>query len=308
MKSPLLRAGVSLAVLVLVLGPGSASAQGGCGEREAPPGPLVSVEWVKRHRADSGLVLLQAERNPAPYDSAHIAGARFIGMGSFTTTRGTLLTELPPVERLDSLFESLGVGDRGRIVLYGETLPVTRLYFTLDYLGLGSRVSVMDGGLPAWRAAGGAVTRDVPPRPARAALTVKPRPELLADAPWVDAHRKDAAVLLVDARSPEEFDGTREEEGVSRPGHIPGAVNLEWTALLNEGKFLELGRLRQLLTTAGAAPGREIVAYCRVGTRASAIYFAARLLGYQARIYDGSMNEWAGLGALPVVKRDSLRP
>jgi thiosulfate/3-mercaptopyruvate sulfurtransferase len=293
---------------LLSLHPGRAAGQDSCGEREAPPGPLVSAEWLKRHRGDQGLVLLDAERSRAPFDSAHVAGARFIGMGSFTTKRGELLTELPPVERLDSLLESLGVGDHGRIVLYGEILPVTRLYFTLDYLGLADRVSVLDGGLPAWQAAGEAVTAEPTPAPPRATLTVTPRSEVLADAPWVDAHRRDDRTLLVDARTREEFEGTRTEEGVSRPGHIPGAVNLDWTETLAGGKFRELGQLKQLLAGAGAAPGKEIVAYCRVGTRASAIYFVARLLGYRVRLYDGSMNEWAGLPALPVVKSDSPRP
>ncbi|HEV8197632.1 MAG TPA: rhodanese-like domain-containing protein [Gemmatimonadales bacterium] len=296
------------ALATLTLHPGTTAAQDSCGERESPPGPLVSAEWLKRHRADSGLVLLHAERSQAPFDSAHIAGARFIAMGSFTTRRGELLTELPPVEQLDSLLESQGVGNRGRIVLYGETLPVTRLYFTLDYLGLGSRVSVMNGGLQAWRDAGGAVTAAATPLPPRAVLSVAPHPELVAEAPWIEAHRNDAGVLLVDARSREEFDGTKLEEGVSRPGHIPGAVNLDWTATLADGRFRELGQLRQLLTAAGAGPGKEIIAYCRVGTRASAIYFVARLLGYPVRIYDGSMNEWASLSALPVAKSDSGRP
>ena len=293
---------------LLSVSPGRAAAQDSCGEREAPPGPLVSAEWLKRHRGDQGLVLLHAERNRAPFDSAHIAGARFIGMGSFTTRRGELLTELPPVEQLDSLLESLGVGDRGRIVLYGDILPVTRLYFTLDYLGLGDRVSVMDGGLPAWHAAGGAATAEATSTPLRTVLTVTPRPDLLADAPWVDAHRKDAHVLLLDARTKEEFAGTKLEEAVSRPGHIPGAVNLDWTATMADGKFRDLDQLRQLLAGAGAAPGKEIVTYCRVGTRASAIYFVARLLGYRARIYDGSMNEWASLTALPVAKSDPAKP
>ena len=229
-------------------------------------------------------------------------------MGSYTTKRGELLTELPPVEQLDSLLESLGVGDRGRIVLYGETLPVTRLYFTLDYLGLGSRVSVMDGGLAAWRAAGGTVTAEPTPQPARATLTVRPHPEMLADASWVDQHREDKTVLLLDARTREEFDGTKTEDAVSRPGHIPGAVNLDWSRTLVDGKFKDLGQLRELLAGAGIAPGKEIVTYCRVGTRASAIYFVARLLGYPVRIYDGSMNEWASLTALPVVKSDPARP
>jgi thiosulfate/3-mercaptopyruvate sulfurtransferase len=309
MEAGLMRSCATLATLGLLwTNPARSVAQDSCGEREAPPGPLVSAEWLKRHRSDSGLVLLHVERSRAPFDSAHIAGARFIGMGSFTTKRGELLTELPPVEQLDSLLESLGVGDRGRIVLYGETLPVTRLYFTLDYLGLGSRVSVMDGGLPAWQAAGGRVTAEATPEAPRATLTVKPRPEVLADAPWVDAHRKDDRVLLLDARTREEFDGTKTEEAVARPGHIPGAVNLDWSTTLVDGKFRELGQLRQLLAGAGATPGKEIVTYCRVGTRASALYFVARLLGYQVRLYDGSMNQWASLTALPVVKSDPVKP
>ena len=131
---------------------------------------------------------------------------------------------------------------------------------------------------------------------------------MLADASWVDQHREDKTVLLLDARTREEFDGTKQEDAVSRPGHIPGAVNLDWTTTIADGKFRTLGELRQLLTSAGAASDRQIVTYCRVGTRASAIYFVARLLGYRVRIYDGSMNEWASLGALPVVKSDSARP
>ena len=309
MKSSRIRTCAALAALALLsIHPGRAAAQDSCGEREAPPGPLVSAEWLKRHRSDPGLVLLHAERNRPPFDSAHIAGARFIGMGSYTTRRGELLTELPPVQQLDSLFEALGVGDLGRIVLYGETLPVTRLYFTLDYLGLGSRVSVMDGGLQAWQATGGTVTAEATPLPPHTELTLKPRPELLADAPWVEAHRTNGQVLLLDARTREEFDGTKPEDGVSRPGHIPGAVNLDWTTTLADGKFRELGQLRQLMAGAGATPGKELVTYCRVGTRASAIYFVARMLGYRVRLYDGSMNEWASLTALPVVKSDPTRP
>jgi len=277
-----------------------APAQDSCGEREPPPGPLVSVDWLKRHRADRGLVILNAERARAAFDSAHIPGARFIATSQFTTRNGDLLTELPPVAALDSLFESLGVGDTGRVVIYGETLPTTRLYFTLDYLGLGERVSLLHGGLESWRRAGGVTTADATPAPARASLTVRPRPELLADAAYVDAHRSDPGVLLLDARNQEEFDGTVQEDGVARAGHIPGAVRLDWTELISEGRFRDKGDLRQLLAAAGAAPAREIVAYCRVGSRASALYFAARLLGYPVRLYDGSMNDWASRAELPV--------
>jgi thiosulfate/3-mercaptopyruvate sulfurtransferase len=284
----------------MTLFPAPAPVQDRCGEREPAPGLLVSAEWLKRHHSDDGLVLLQVERSRAPYDSGHVAGARFIAMGDFTTRRGDLLTELPPVEHLDSVLESLGIGDRSRVVLYGEILPVTRLFFTLDYLGLGARVSVLDGGLTAWRTAGGSVTTVPAPESGRGTLTLHPHAELLADWTWVNAHRQDPGVSLLDARSPDEFEGKLTEDGVARPGHIPGAANLDWTTTVTGGHFRGGAELKQLFTAAGATAGKEVVTYCRVGTRASELYFAARLLGFRVRLYDGSMNEWAARTDLPM--------
>jgi thiosulfate/3-mercaptopyruvate sulfurtransferase len=230
-----------------------------------------------------------------------VEGARFVAMGDFTTRRGELLTELPPVAQLDSLLESLGIGERGRIVLYGDLLPVTRLFFTLDYLGLGERVSLLDGGILAWRELNGAVTSLATPPPPRGTLSLHPQAELLADAAWVEAHRRDPGVTLLDARSPEEFEGTQPEEGVARPGHIPGARRLNWTETIADGRFRTKAELQRLFSGAGAAPGHELVTYCRVGTRASALYFVGRMLGYPVRLYDGSMNDWASRKELPVV-------
>jgi thiosulfate/3-mercaptopyruvate sulfurtransferase len=291
-----------LGVLALLALPAAAAAaaQDHCGAREPAPGLLVSVDWLLQHRKDPDLVILHAERTRAAFDSAHVAGARFIAPSEYTVTRGPVLYELPPAPRLDSLFESLGIGDAGRIVLYGDVLPVTRLFFTLDYLGLGERVSLLDGGVADWRAAGGAVTALPTPPAERTMLTIHPQPELLVDADWIHSHLRDSAVTLLDVRSPEEFDGTKAEEAVARPGHIPGARNLDWTTTVNGARFRGKAELQELLTRAGAAPGATLVTYCRVGSRASAVYFVARLLGYPVKLYDGSMNEWAGRADLPV--------
>lgn len=290
-----------LACFTLALIPASARGQDQCGQREPAPGLLVSADWLKRHRQDAELVVLQVERSRAPYDSAHVAGAHFVTMGDYTMKRGDLLTELPPAQQLGSLFKSLGISERGRIVLYGDILPVTRLFFTLDYAGLGDRVSLLDGGLAAWREAKGEVTALPTPRPLRAKLSIRVQPTVLAEADWLQAHLGDSTVALLDVRSREEFEGTKLEEGVARAGHIPGARNLDWTATLDGGRFRGKDELRQLLTSAGVAPGKEIVTYCRVGTRASVLYFVARLLGYPVRLYDGSMNEWGARRDLPVV-------
>jgi len=267
---------------------------------EPAPGVLASVEWLTRHHSDSNLVLLQVERSRAPYDSAHIPGARFVGMDQFTSRRGDLLTELPPLEQLDSLFESLGIGHASRVVLYGETLPTTRLFFTLEYAGLSGRVSVLNGGLATWKEAGGAVTAEATASWGRGSLTLDPQRDLLADLEWVRAHQADPGVLLLDARTRSEYDGKVQPPTGIRAGHIPGAASLDWTTTISGGRFLEREALKTLLVGAGATTGKELVTYCQVGTRASALYFVARLLGYTVRVYDGSMNEWAARADVPV--------
>lgn len=156
--------------------------------------------------------------------------------------------------------------------------------------------------MAAWSAANGPETAEPAPLPPRGALTVHPRPELLADVEYVNAHRADPGVVVIDARNQEEFEGSKLEDAVARPGHIPGARNLDWTATLSEGKFLGRAALGQLLVKTGANPGTEIITYCRVGTRASVVYFVGRLLGLKVRLYDGSMNEWAARVDLPIVK------
>jgi thiosulfate/3-mercaptopyruvate sulfurtransferase len=274
-----------------------------CGKREPAPGVLVTAAWLQRHRQDSNLVILAAERSPASYDSAHVAGARLVTVAEYAVTRSGLLTELPTDRELQDLFERLGLGDRGRIVLYGDLLPVSRLFFTLDYLGLGDRVSVLDGGLAAWREREGAIATGAPPSVQRSQLRIHPQSSVLVDGAWVEAHLHDSTVTLLDARSPEEFDGSVLEEGVARAGHIPGAKSLDWTTTVNAGRLRSPAELRQLLSAAGVTPGKRVVTYCRVGSRASELYLVARILGVPVQLYDGSMNEWTLRADRPVEKK-----
>ena len=293
-----------LGFALLALWPaGLAAQEDQCGKREPAPGVLVTAAWLLRHRQDSSLVILAAERSAAPYDSAHIAGARLVTVAEYAVTRNGLLTELPPDNELQDLFERLGIGDKGRIVLYGDLLPVSRLFFTLDYLGLGDRVSVLDGGIAAWRESNGATASGASPPAQRSQLRIHPQHSVLVDAAWVEAHLHDSTVTLLDARSAEEFDGSVLEQGVARAGHIPGAKNLDWTATVSDGRLRNPAELRQLLSTAGVVAGKPVVTYCRVGSRASELYLVARLLGVPVKLYDGSMNEWTQRAERPVEKK-----
>jgi len=264
-----------------------------------PVQPIVSAEWLLAHRADPDLVVIHAGRNRASYDTVHVAGARYLDWSEFTVTRNGIAVELPEPDSVAAALGRLGVGDGNRVVIYGDVLVAARLWFTLDWLGAGDRAFVLDGGLDRWRGLGYPAGADRPPpaRPAR--LTPQLATGALVDADWVRT-RLGSATALVDARNGEEFRGDKLEDGVPRAGHIPGAHNLDWTATIQDVRYLPLDRVKTLFAQAGIPATGELVAYCRTGTRSSVLYLLARSLGYQARMYDGSMVDWARRTELPM--------
>jgi len=261
---------------------------------------LVNATWLAGHRRDSNLVVLHADRTPAVYDTAHVPGARLALLKEFVVDRDSLLTELPPVDHLVDFLRSRGVTDSSRVVIYGDVLVASRLWFTLDYLGMGDRAALLDGGLSAWLDAGNHADQSTPAAVKPGPLTARPRLDAVVDADWIRARLGDSSVALVDVRTPGEYRGEVEEAGVPRNGHLPGAVNLEWTGLLEDGLFKRPGSLRAMLWAVGASDGHQVVSVCRVGSRASLLYFVGRYLGFSTRMYDGSMNDWSRRG-LPIV-------
>ena len=262
---------------------------------------LVTPQWVAAERRRADVVLLHVDRSRAEFDSVHAGGAQFVATTEFTTTRDGILTELPATADLVSLVERLGISNRSEVVLYGDVLSAARLFVTLDYLGH-DRVALLDGGLTAWRAAGLPTTTDGPTAGHSGQFVPSVRIETIATTTWVRDHLEDPTVKLLDARSPAEYSGEQGEEGVSRPGHIPGAALLDWHTLVEGPRLKPAEQLRALVRAAGVEPGRTTVTYCRVGTRASLLYFVLRYLDLPVRLYDGSLNEWSSRPELPVVR------
>ncbi|HSS21382.1 MAG TPA: sulfurtransferase [Pyrinomonadaceae bacterium] len=266
---------------------------------------IVSTEWLAKHLNDSSLVLLQVG-DKDEYTAAHIPGAQFIQLADISTPHGQgLMLELPAVAQLKAAFEKLGVSDKSRIVVYfGKdwVTPTTRVFFTLDYLGLGDRTSVLDGGLPAWQAEKRPVTAELK-TPAPGTITPRPNAKLVVDATWVNAHRSEPGVMIVDARDSKFYTG--EEAGrMPRGGHIPGAKSIPYSTVVEDAnnKLKSPEALRQLFTTAGAKKGDTVAAYCHIGQQGTLLYFVARYLGYDAHLYDGSFEDWSKRSELPVEK------
>jgi thiosulfate/3-mercaptopyruvate sulfurtransferase len=260
---------------------------------------LVSTSWLAERLTDPKVVVLHVGPR-ADYDSVHIPGARFIGMQDVSRPRSAAgpALELPDPTALAAALAARGVSDSSRIVLYwssGWISPTTRIYLSLYWAGLGARTSILNGGLRVWRAEGRPVTAVVPDS-VPGGVTVRPRDDVVVGAPWVAERLHAKGVAVVDARNRQFYEG-RDTNHV-RPGHLPGAGSLVFSDVVDTiGLWLPAARLRELFDAAGVAPGDQVIAYCHIGQQATAVWFAARLLGIDVRLYDGSFTEWTGLPA-----------
>jgi len=272
---------------------------------------LVTPQWLAEHLKDPNLVVLNVAQNARAYRGGHIPGARFLWVTRVAASNPELSFELVPVDQLDTLMEGLGVSNDSRIVLCGvngNVSPTARVYITLEYLGMGDRTSILDGGVEAWKSAGNPVSKEAPSYK-RGSFTHHLKPDAIVDVEYVKSHMKTAGVALLDARAPEFYRGIG--GGFPRPGRIPGALNLFFNTLFDTtNKYLPVDSLNAKFTAAGIKPGDDIITYCHVGQTASSDYIAAKLLGHTVHLYDGSFEDWSGREELPVFlepKKDSTK-
>lgn len=219
--------------------------------------------------------------------------AVFVPYSTFSVERDGIPNEFPEPDSMAALLEAAGVrGDR--FVIVGEPIPAGRAFAAFDYLGLGDRAALLDGGPAALSTAPSTGAR--PPGETPGELNVAVRDDMIVDAEWVMERIDDANVVILDARPPAEFTGETPGVDIERPGHIPGARNVFWQTLVqspDETSLRDETELRRIFEAAGVGPDDTVVAYCRTGGQAGFLYAVARHLGYDVRLYDGSFVEWS---------------
>lgn len=275
------------------------------GDVEAPVETLVGAAWLREHLDDPDLVvvdatvLIEADEygNPksvnggASYEAGHIPTAVFADlMGDLSDEDSPLEFAIPSPEQFAAAMGALGVGDNSRVVLYDANTSAwaARVWWMLRWIGF-DRAALLDGGLDAWKAAGGPLSTEPVARQART-LTVRLRPELIVDKDDVRAAIGDESVTLVDSLPAPHYRG--EWAMYDRPGHISGAVNVPVTSLFDEsGRFRPIAELEALFE--GDKSTRTIT-YCGGGIAASVDAFVMTRLGFtDVAIYGASLQEWA---------------
>ena len=277
---------------------------------------LISPAWLQDHLGDPDLLLLHAGTAEI-YDSVHIPGARLIIPSRFTVDTDSIRYEMPPEDSIAALLREAGVNNDSRVVLYYEDREyltrTARVFVTMDRVGLGNRTYVLNGGLPAWQDEGREVTARMPESEAGDMEVSHPR-EVVITAGELDRQRWNPGMVVIDARSAEEYIGTPASGEVeAEGGHIEGARSLPYQDFLEEGRsylFRPDSILNDLTRNAGMDPHKQVVVYCGSGGRASVSYLVAKHLGYPVLLFDGSYAEWTRLGLPligPVAQPDSMK-
>lgn len=260
---------------------------------------FVSIDWLSEHLDGADVVVVDV-RPPFFYQQAHIPGAVSLPLQLLPAARNGV----PATEPLAQQLGQVGIAPETHVVVYddGAGNAAARLYWILTLFGHGA-VSVLDGGITAWRHSGLDWAYDaVSPAPASYPVpTADSSVVLSTDELKTSLHRPDLA--LVDTRSPGEYLGLRPT--AMRNGHIPGAINLDWTANFREDNGIAVKQddetLRELYHTAGVTPDKQVVVYCASGMRASETFAVLRSLGYpRVALYVPGWNEWGNRDDTPV--------
>ena len=275
----------------------------------ASPDVLVSTDWVSQHLTDAATRLVEVDVDTAAYDQGHVPGA--IGWNWTTELCDTLVRDIIPADKFESLMSRSGIGNDTTVVLYGDNNNWFAAWALWQMKIYGHRdVRIMNGGRKKWLAEGRPLDTQKPSPTAATYEAHPPDLSIRAFLPEVQDAVKKHSAALVDVRSPQEFTGEilappGLPETCQRGGHIPGAKSIPWGKACNEdGTFKSNAELEQLYSAAGVTRDKPVIAYCRIGERSSHTWFVLKhLLGYKAvKNYDGSWTEWGNLVGAPVEK------
>ena len=233
------------------------------------------------------------------YQRHHIPGAVHISPSELVSGVKPAVGKLPPIARLESLFSRIGYEPGKHIIAYDDEGGgwAGRFIWTLDVIGH-RESSYLNGGLIAWTEDQLPLTTDVPVTPeTHVSLTI--HQEFIAEKEEVLASLNDADTQIWDARSPEEYMGTKVV--AARGGHIPGAINMDWLELMDRQRGLRIRQdIEDLVTAKGFGSSSKIITHCQTHHRSGLTYLVGKMLDLNIKAYHGSWSEWGNDSDTPI--------
>jgi len=265
------------------------------------PSLLLEPQALQQLLGNNQLLVIDLSPTDS-YNHCHIAGAISLAYNDIVTSQAPIMGLLPNATTLSRVFSNIGLTPDHHVVAYDDdnSGKACRLLWTLDCLGH-KNASLLNGGLTAWRSASmpvnnHAISIHASHYEARIDNTA------LADKDYIIEHLDDPSVVLLDARSEGEFKG--EVMRAKRGGHIPGAININWTNAIDTENNLKLrssDALRTLYESTGITKDKQIISYCQTHHRSAHSYIVLKSLGYKnIKGYPGAWSEWGNDKDTPI--------
>ena len=268
---------------------------------------IVSAEWLKTNR---GKVILIDSRPESLYSGGHIPGAVNAPWTYFANMNAKQGTEkwgvIWPAATMAKRIGALGVDGKKMVIAYCDAGGWGQSGWTLWILRQAGikNAKILEGGIGAWKAAGGQVTKTKNTNKT-VAFTIKQYvPNYTATTEWINNNIGKPGLVILDVRTEPEFLGKIRPFQEKRAGHLPGAINIPRESFLTaDSHFKPAEEVQALLAQHGVTPDSEIVVYDTAGVRSAFVTMLLRYSGFvKSQSYDEGFQAWAGNPELPLVK------
>ncbi len=262
---------------------------------------IIEPEQVNKLTNNDNIRIIDVSQGSS-YIKHHVPNAVFLDYSWIVDSDKPRMGLLPSQQQLIHILSAYGIDETTHVIAYDDEGGgrASRLLWTLRCVGH-QHYSLMNGGLHAWLGENHPIDNDIHfPTPTTRQTQIQPAP--IADKDFILDNLENNEVVILDTRSPQEFNGIK--VFAARGGHIPGAVNYEWTKAMDQNAFLKLRdntAIMEELAGLGVTPDKTIVCHCQSHHRSAYTCIMLEALGFdQVKGYPGSWSEWGNDPTTPI--------